>query len=192
VFSKPCPQKGSSKLKSIFSKKFSSGWILLVPNLSLLKYFDITLPRHKSSKTEGSGPTLMSHSMQLHCVCFRFSTVSKRETVYTRCHMQGIYVPTLIQSFAGVWFNLWEKFAKNRKKSIEIVWCDSEFLDVWNSIFPDQSFPQKKISQKKNPYVASAQGWRNCTLISHEPLVCSKICLKNGTSPIMRTNGTIS
>jgi len=28
------------------------------PNLSLLKYFDITLPRQKSSKIEGSGPLL--------------------------------------------------------------------------------------------------------------------------------------
>jgi len=42
----------------MFSKHFSSDWILLVPNLTLLKYFDITLPRHKSSKIEGSGPSL--------------------------------------------------------------------------------------------------------------------------------------
>jgi len=61
----------------MFSKHFRSGWISLVQNLSLLKYFAITLPRHKSSKIEGSGPPLMSHSIQLHCVCFRFSTVSK-------------------------------------------------------------------------------------------------------------------
>jgi len=58
VFSKPCPQKGSIKLKNKFSKYFSSGWILLVPDLSLLMYFDITLPRHKSSKIEGWGPPL--------------------------------------------------------------------------------------------------------------------------------------
>ena len=61
----------------MFSKHFRSGWISLVQNPSLLKYFDITLPRHKSSKIEGSGPPLMSHAIQLHCVCFRFSTVSK-------------------------------------------------------------------------------------------------------------------
>jgi len=41
---------------------------LLVPNLSVLKYFDFTLPRHKSSKIEGSGPLIMSHSIQFHCV----------------------------------------------------------------------------------------------------------------------------
>jgi len=70
----------------MFSRYFSSGWILLVPNLSLLKCFDITLPRHKSSKIEGSGPPLMSHFIQLQCVCFGFSTVSKREIIYTRCH----------------------------------------------------------------------------------------------------------
>jgi len=37
---------------------------LLVPNLSLLIYFDITLSRQKSSKIEGSGPPTMSHSIQ--------------------------------------------------------------------------------------------------------------------------------
>jgi len=75
---------------------------LLVLNLSLLKYFDITLSRHKSSKIEGSGPPIMSHSIQFHCFCFHFSTVSKRETVYTRCHMKGVHVPSHLQSFAGV------------------------------------------------------------------------------------------
>jgi len=61
---KACLQKGIIKLKSMFSKPwhFSPGWILLVPNLSLLKYFDTKLPRHKSSKIEGSGPPLMRHS----------------------------------------------------------------------------------------------------------------------------------
>jgi len=38
----------------MFSKHFSSGWIWLVPNLSLLKYFDITLLRQKSSKIEST------------------------------------------------------------------------------------------------------------------------------------------
>jgi len=99
VFSKPCQ---SQKLKSMFSKHFSSGWILLVPTLSLLKYFDITLPRHKSSKIEGTGPPLMSHSIQFHCFCFHFSTVSKRETVYTRWHIKGVPVSSQLQSFAGV------------------------------------------------------------------------------------------
>jgi len=65
----------------MFSKHFSSGWILLVPILSLLKYLDITLPRHKSSKIEGSVPPLINRSKQFHCVCFHFSTVSKRETI---------------------------------------------------------------------------------------------------------------
>jgi len=74
---------------------------LLVPNLSLLNYFDITLSRHKSSKIEGSGPPIKSHSIQFHCVCFHFSTVSKRETVYTRCHMKGVHIPSHLQSFAG-------------------------------------------------------------------------------------------
>jgi len=59
VFSKPCPQKRDPyKLKSMFSKHFNSGWILMVPNLRLLKYFDMTLRRYKSSKIEGSGPPL--------------------------------------------------------------------------------------------------------------------------------------
>ena len=51
-------KRDSWKLESIFSKHFSAGWIQLVPNLSLLKYFDITLPRQKSYKIEGSGPPL--------------------------------------------------------------------------------------------------------------------------------------
>jgi len=53
-------KRDSWKLESIFSKHFSSGWIWLVPNLSLLKHFDVTLPRQKSSKIEGSGPPLIS------------------------------------------------------------------------------------------------------------------------------------
>jgi len=39
-------------------KYFSSGWILMVPKHSLLKYFTLTFTRHKSSKLEGSGPPL--------------------------------------------------------------------------------------------------------------------------------------
>ena len=39
-------------------KYFSSGWILMVPKHSLLKYFTLTFTRHKSSKFEGSGPPL--------------------------------------------------------------------------------------------------------------------------------------
>ena len=104
----------------MFSKHFSSDWILLVPTLSLLKYFDITLPRHKSSKIEGTGLPLMSHSIQFHCFCFHFSTVSKRETAYSRWHMKGVHVPSHLQSFAGVQFDFWEKFAKICKKSQKI------------------------------------------------------------------------
>ena len=37
-------------------------------------------------------------------LCFHFSTVSKRETVYTRCHMKGVHIPSHLQSFAGVKF----------------------------------------------------------------------------------------
>ena len=91
----------------MFSKHFSSGWILLVPNLGLLKYFDITLPRHKSSKIEDSSPALMSHSIQFHCVCFHFSTVSKRENVYTRWHMKGVHVPSHLQSCTFLSFLLY-------------------------------------------------------------------------------------
>jgi len=47
----------------MFSKHFSLGSILLVPNLSLLKYFDMTLARHKSFKIEGSGPPLIGFSL---------------------------------------------------------------------------------------------------------------------------------
>ena len=32
----------------------------------------------------------MSHSIQLHCVCFYLSTVSKGRTFDTRCHMQAV------------------------------------------------------------------------------------------------------
>jgi len=86
----------------MFSKHSSSGWILLMPTLSLLKYFDIiTWPRHKSSKIEGSFPPLKIYSIKFHCVGFRFSTVSKRETIYKRCHMKGIPVQSHLQSFAG-------------------------------------------------------------------------------------------
>jgi len=42
-------------------KYFSSGWILLVPKHSLLKYFTLTFTRHKSSKFEGSGPPLIDY-----------------------------------------------------------------------------------------------------------------------------------
>jgi len=55
VFCKALPQKGFHKNLKYISKHFSSGWNLLVPNLSLLKYFDMTLARYKSSKIEGSG-----------------------------------------------------------------------------------------------------------------------------------------
>jgi len=110
-------KRDSYSLKSMFSKHFSSGWILLVPILSLLKHFDITLPRHKSIKIEGTGLPLMSHSMQFHCFCFHFSNVSERETVYTRWHMKGVHVSSNLQSFASVQFDLWEKIAKNRFKS---------------------------------------------------------------------------
>ena len=120
-------KRDSYSLKSMFSKHFSSGWILLVPILSLLKHFDITLPRHKSIKIEGTGLPLMSHSIQFHCFCFHFSTVSKRETVYTRWHMEGIHVPSHLQSFAGVQFNFWDKFATNRIKSYQSKF-DSEFF----------------------------------------------------------------
>ena len=47
------------KTRSVFSKHFSSGWILLVPNLSLLKYFDMALARQKSSKIVDSGLSVM-------------------------------------------------------------------------------------------------------------------------------------
>ena len=40
-------------------KYFSSGWILMVPKHSLLKYFTLSFTRHKSSKLEGSGPPLI-------------------------------------------------------------------------------------------------------------------------------------
>jgi len=89
--------------------------VLLVPTLSLLKYFDITLPRHKSSKVEGTGPPLMSYSIQFHCFCFHFSTVSKRETVYTRWYMKGVHVPSHLQSCRCLtWF--WEKIRKKSQK----------------------------------------------------------------------------
>ena len=39
-------------------KYFSSGWILLVSKHSLLKYFTMTFTMQKSSKFEGSGPSL--------------------------------------------------------------------------------------------------------------------------------------
>jgi len=40
-------------------KYFSSGWILMVPKHSLLKYFTLTFTGHQSSKFEGSGPPFM-------------------------------------------------------------------------------------------------------------------------------------
>jgi len=101
----------------MFSNHFSSGWILLAPNLSLLKYFDITLPRHKSSKIESSGPPLMSHSIQFHCVFFHFSTVSKRETVYTRCHMKEVHAQSLSRVSNLIFRKNSQKFAKNNFQS---------------------------------------------------------------------------
>ena len=50
------------KTSRMVFKYFSSGWILLVPKHSLLKYFTLTFTRHKSSKFEGSGPPLMYSS----------------------------------------------------------------------------------------------------------------------------------
>jgi len=102
VFSKPCRKRDSLKLKSMLSKHCNSGWILLWPNLTFLKYFDITWPRYKSSKIEESCPPSKIYSIQFHCVFFRFSSVSKRETIYTRCHMKEINVPSHLQSFVVV------------------------------------------------------------------------------------------
>jgi len=117
----------------MFSKHSSSGWILLGPNLSLLKYFDIMWPRHKSSKIEGSCPPLKIYSLQFHCVCFRFSTVSKKETIYTRCHMKGINVPSHLQFFANLIFGKnSQKFAKNRFKSYNST---ANFSILKNRIF---------------------------------------------------------
>jgi len=44
------------KTSRMLFKYVSSGWILLVPKHSLLKYFTLTFTRHKSSKFEVSGP----------------------------------------------------------------------------------------------------------------------------------------
>jgi len=49
-------------------KYLSSGWILMVPKHSLLKYFTLTFTRHKSSKFEGSGPPLRSKDTQFAAV----------------------------------------------------------------------------------------------------------------------------
>jgi len=84
-------------------------------NISILHYRGTNL---ESSKIEGTGPLLMSHSIQFHCFCFHFSTVSKRETLYAKWHMTGVYVLSHRQSFAGVQFDFWGNFAKFRKKSI--------------------------------------------------------------------------
>ena len=46
------------KTSSMVFKYFSSGWILMVPKNSLLKYFTLTFTRQKSSKFKGSGPPL--------------------------------------------------------------------------------------------------------------------------------------
>ena len=46
------------KTSRMVLKYFSSGWILMVPKHSLLRYFTLTFTRHKSSKFEGSGPHL--------------------------------------------------------------------------------------------------------------------------------------
>jgi len=71
----------------------------------LLDYFlrsnksNINQPRHKSSKIEGSGPLLMSHSIQFHSVWFHFSIVSKRETVYsTTLHNMSYQMGTCSKS----------------------------------------------------------------------------------------------
>ena len=48
----------------------------MVPNLSLLKYFDITLPRHKSFKIEGSGPPFRL-SKELFCFLFLFEAATQ-------------------------------------------------------------------------------------------------------------------
>jgi len=49
-------KRDSLKNKIIFVEHFSSGSISLVPDLSLLKYLDMTLAGHKSLKIKGSGP----------------------------------------------------------------------------------------------------------------------------------------
>jgi len=167
----------------MFSKHSSSGWILLGTNLILLKYFDITWPRHKSSKIEGSCPPWKIYSIQFRCVCFRFSTVSKRETIYTRCYMKGINVPSHLQSFAGVQFDFREKFAKNCKKSQKI--------DL-NRIIRQRIFRFEKSNffesmPKTLPSVCPRMEKSN--LIERTVWCVVNMFHKNGMRPLIITNG---
>ena len=133
MFSKPCLQKGFIKsLLSMFSKNFSSGWILLVPTLSVLKYLDITLPRHKSSKIEGTGPPLMSNSIQFHCFYFHISIVSKRKP-YTQDDIWKGYTFQVISSLLPVSYLIF------RKNSQKIDWNRISWQQIF-SIFKIRSF----------------------------------------------------
>ena len=146
----------------MFSKRFSSGWILLVPNLSLLKHFDITLPRHQLSKIEGSGPPLMSHSIQFHCVCFHFSTVYKRETVYTRCHMKG--------EGMSQHFHIWRD-----KQTIQGLWPKCIWKDKQNQ---GKSLVLEPKTRNQNAYYTKTLRWISSKLTPADAsCTCASFCI---------------
>ena len=91
---------------------------LLVPNLSVLKYFDFTLPRHKSSKIEGSGPLIMSHSIQFHCVVLTSPLYLKGKPFTQDVIWKGYMFQVIVFCRCLIFF--WKKiqnFAKNQFKS---------------------------------------------------------------------------
>jgi len=114
-------------------KYFSSGWILMVPKHSLLKYFTLTFTRHKSSKFEGSGPPLTTTTTlalnELATRSFggieRFLTISG-SLLHDRPTQSVMYVPLQVNRFHEI-------FTHRPVQIFKIMFRRFLFSRIWSS-----------------------------------------------------------
>jgi len=100
-------------LKALPAKGIHKNWKVFSPNISFQVEFywyqtsvcgNISILHYRGTnhpKSRVQVHPVMGHSVQFHCVCFRYSTVSKKETIYTRCHLNW-YIFQVISSLLQV------------------------------------------------------------------------------------------
>jgi len=110
--------------------------------------------------------------------------------VYTRKTPSQMFCLACLLSLASVWSVLFEIMVQIKQKSghgVKIphqrsLWCCTRALTPWRARENARTYTHSlrnthtKESSERSSESLSAQGWRNRTLVGHEPLRCSKMC----------------